>query len=139
MSSQTASQDLRCPKAVAFEKAPTQNIHQAEFSDVARCNFPGLQDTALDDTAGSTGKKGKGKNRANLLGIFANLVEILFPGHREGTHRRLEGEEMPPIMVHRLGNLYYVSEDGRRRFAAARNEGITFIQAEVWEYVSRWR
>ena len=41
----------------------------------------------------------------------------------------------PPILVHKVGNNYFV-EDGHHRVSVARALGITFIQAKVWEYAS---
>jgi len=45
------------------------------------------------------------------------------------------GEGWPPILVHRVGDHYYV-EDGHHRVSVARALGITFIQAKAWEYPS---
>ena len=45
----------------------------------------------------------------------------------------LEGEGWPPILVHKVGENYYV-EDGHHRVSIAQALGITFIQAQVWEY-----
>ena len=46
-----------------------------------------------------------------------------------------EREGWPPILVHKVGDQYYV-EDGHHRVSVARALGITFIQAKVWEYPS---
>ena len=45
-------------------------------------------------------------------------------------HRK---EGWPPILVHKVGDRYYV-EDGHHRVSVARALGIIFIQARVWEY-----
>ena len=39
----------------------------------------------------------------------------------------------PPILVHKVGDRYYV-EDGHHRVSVARALGIVFIQGMVWEY-----
>ena len=39
----------------------------------------------------------------------------------------------PPILVHKVGDLYYV-EDGHHRVSVAHALGIVFIQAMIWEY-----
>jgi hypothetical protein len=44
-----------------------------------------------------------------------------------------EREGWSPIMVHKVGEYYYV-EDGHHRVSVARSLGIAFIQAKVWEY-----
>jgi hypothetical protein len=49
------------------------------------------------------------------------------------VHLALERGEWPPILVHKVGNQYYV-EDGHHRVSIAQALGITFIQANVWEY-----
>lgn len=46
-----------------------------------------------------------------------------------------QGEGWPPILVHKVGDHYYV-EDGHHRVSVARALGIAFIQAKVWEYPS---
>ena len=44
-------------------------------------------------------------------------------------------EGWPPILVHKVGENYYI-EDGHHRVSVARALGIVFIQAKVWEYPS---
>jgi hypothetical protein len=44
-----------------------------------------------------------------------------------------ETEGWPPIIVHKVGEYYYV-EDGHHRISVARSIGRAFISAEVWEY-----
>ncbi len=46
---------------------------------------------------------------------------------------RHQSEGWPPILVHKVGDHYYV-EDGHHRVSVARALGIAFIQAKVWEY-----
>jgi hypothetical protein len=46
-----------------------------------------------------------------------------------------EKEGWPPVLVHKVGDHYYV-EDGHHRVSVARALGITFIQAKVWQYPS---
>jgi hypothetical protein len=38
-----------------------------------------------------------------------------------------------PVLVHKIGDQYYV-EDGHHRVSIARSLGMGFIQARVWEY-----
>jgi ParB-like nuclease domain len=44
----------------------------------------------------------------------------------------------PPIVVHQLGDAYFVV-DGHHRVAVARRRGIEMIDAEVTQLTSRWR
>ncbi len=46
----------------------------------------------------------------------------------------LERDGWLPILVHKVGGHYYV-EDGHHRVSIAQALGITFIQANVWEYL----
>ena len=48
----------------------------------------------------------------------------------------LEREGWPPILVHKVGEKYYV-EDGHHRVSVAQALGMTFIPAKVWGYPSR--
>ena len=45
----------------------------------------------------------------------------------------LQREGWSPIIVHQVGENYYV-EDGHHRVSVAQMLGLTFIQASVWEY-----
>jgi len=45
----------------------------------------------------------------------------------------LEREGWSPILVHKVGENYYV-EDGHHRVSIAQALGMLFIQAKVWEY-----
>lgn len=44
-----------------------------------------------------------------------------------------EREGWAPILVHKVGDRYFV-EDGHHRVSVARSLGIAFIEARVWEY-----
>lgn len=52
------------------------------------------------------------------------------------TYLNLEHGGWTPILVHKLGEHYYV-EDGHHRVSVARSIGMVFIEAKVWEYSSR--
>jgi hypothetical protein len=39
-----------------------------------------------------------------------------------------------PVRLHKLGEDYYV-EDGHHRVSVARQQGMAYVRAEVWEYV----
>jgi hypothetical protein len=47
----------------------------------------------------------------------------------------LDTENWPPILVHKIGDNFYV-EDGHHRTSVARSIGRAYISAEVWEYAS---
>ena len=50
-------------------------------------------------------------------------------------HLTFENDGWPPILVHKVGDHYYV-EDGHHRVSVARSLGMAFIDAEIWEYPS---
>ena len=45
----------------------------------------------------------------------------------------LERDGWSPIVVHKVGDYFYV-EDGHHRVSIAQELGLTFIEAEVWEH-----
>ena len=49
---------------------------------------------------------------------------------------RLQRDEWSPIVVHKLGEQFFV-EDGHHRVSVARSVGMLFITANVWEYRSQ--
>ena len=49
------------------------------------------------------------------------------------TFLSLERDGWSPILVHKIGDEYYV-EDGHHRVSVARSVGMLFIEAIVWEY-----
>ncbi|HET9911080.1 MAG TPA: ParB/RepB/Spo0J family partition protein [Anaerolineales bacterium] len=49
------------------------------------------------------------------------------------AHLALENGGWDPIVVHKIGEQYYV-EDGHHRVSVARSLGMAFIEAKVWEY-----
>jgi len=52
------------------------------------------------------------------------------------TFISLQRDEWAPIVVHKLGEQYFV-EDGHHRVSVARSVGMVFITANVWEYQSQ--
>lgn len=54
------------------------------------------------------------------------------------TYIDLERDGWSPILVHKIGEHYYV-EDGHHRVSVARSIGMVFIEAKVWEYSSQTR
>ena len=49
------------------------------------------------------------------------------------TYINLERDGWSAILVHKIGEYYYV-EDGHHRVSVARSHGMAFIEAKVWEY-----
>jgi len=49
------------------------------------------------------------------------------------TFISLHHDEWSPILVHKIGEQYYV-EDGHHRVSVARSVGMVFMEAKIWEY-----
>ena len=49
------------------------------------------------------------------------------------TFISLNHDKWSPILVHKIGEQYFV-EDGRHRVSVARAVGMEFIEAKIWEY-----
>ena len=49
------------------------------------------------------------------------------------TFISLNRDEWAPILVHKIGEQYYVV-DGHLRISVARATGLVFIEAKIWEY-----
>jgi hypothetical protein len=49
---------------------------------------------------------------------------------------RLDTDGWSPIVVHKVGEAYYI-EDGHHRVSVARSVGMIFIEAEVWDHSSQ--
>jgi hypothetical protein len=49
------------------------------------------------------------------------------------TFMSLDRDEWSPIVLHKIGEQYYV-EDGHDQVSVARATGMVFIDAEIWEY-----
>ena len=67
---------------------------------------------------------------------FDDQFRPLKPSLRDrwvNAYLALENEGWSPILVHKVGDRYYV-EDGHHRASMARSLGMAFIQAKVWEY-----
>ena len=55
--------------------------------------------------------------------------------HWVDTFIRMDRGKWSPIVVHKIGERYYV-EDGHHRVSVARATGMVFMEAEIWEYRS---
>ena len=51
------------------------------------------------------------------------------------TFMSLDRDQWLPIVVHKIGEQYYV-EDGHHQVSVARATGMVFIDAEIWEYAA---
>jgi hypothetical protein len=88
--------------------------------------FRGTEDIRVDQVVGTLGRHTD----------FDHKFRPLKPYLRDrwiNAYLALEREGWSPIVVHRVGEHYYV-EDGHHRVSVARLLGMVFIEAKVWEY-----
>jgi hypothetical protein len=72
----------------------------------------------------------------NRQSDFDHKFRPLKPSLRDrwvNVYLAFEKNLWPPILVHKVGEQYYV-EDGHHRVSVARSLGMGFIQAKVWDY-----
>ncbi len=88
--------------------------------------FMGVNDISIEQIVGTM----------NRQSDFDNQFRPLKRSLRDrwiNVYLTLAKEDWPPILVHKVGDCYYV-EDGHHRVSVARVLGSKFIQAKVWEY-----
>jgi hypothetical protein len=102
----------------------------ASFSEAPRSSvnrkFVGTQEIPVDKIIGTIGRENDFDNKFRPLGnhLRDRWVDTLLS---------FSTEAWPPILVHKIGEQYYV-ENGHHRTSVTRALGFAFIQAEVWEY-----
>ena len=89
----------------------------------------GVQDVCVDQIIGTLNRDCDFDHRFRPLG--KHLLERWI-----NTFIRLDRGGWSPIVVHKIGEQYYV-EDGHHRVSVARSIGMIFIAAKVWEYHSQ--
>jgi hypothetical protein len=88
-----------------------------------------LRDVPLDQIAGSVGR-------------YTDFTNAFLP-RKDHLKQRWEGIEelvrqgagLPPVELYKVGQVYFV-RDGHHRVSVARQRGLTYIEAQVWEYDS---
>jgi len=90
--------------------------------------FTGTVDIPVGQIAGTINRQGDFDNKFRPLNIHLRDRWV-------DVYLTFEREEWPAILVHKVGERYYV-EDGHHRVSIAQALGLTFIQAKVWEYPS---
>jgi hypothetical protein len=90
--------------------------------------FLGVQEIAIQGIIGTVGRQYDFDYQFRPLNKY--LRERWF-----NAYLALERDGWSPILVYKVGQLYYV-EDGHHRVSVAQALGIAFLQARVWEYPS---
>ena len=88
----------------------------------------GLQDIPVSEVIGTLYRHSDFDHKFRPLkkNLRDRWINIYLLQQREGW---------PPILVHKVGDHFYV-EDGHHRVSVARALGMVYIQANVWEYPS---
>ena len=89
----------------------------------------GIQDVRVDQIIGTLNRDCDFDDQFRPLG--KHLLERWVK-----TFISLQRDEWSPIVVHKLGEHFFV-EDGHHRVSVARSVGMVFITANVWEYQSQ--
>jgi hypothetical protein len=89
----------------------------------------GVQDVRVDQIVGTLNRDSDFDDQFRPLG--KHLLERWVK-----TFISLQHDEWAPIIVHKLGEQYFV-EDGHHRVSVAHSVGMVFITANVWEYHSQ--
>jgi hypothetical protein len=116
-----------------WAKLMGKNTELASFPEEApekspNRRFTGTVDIPVEQIVGTISRHGDFDNKFRPLNrhLRDRWVDVYLTLEREGWE---------PILVHKVGENYYV-EDGHHRVSIAQALGFTFIQAKVWEYPS---
>jgi len=90
--------------------------------------FLGVQEIAVQGIIGTVGRQNDFDRQFRPLNKYLRERWV-------NAYLALERDGWSPILVHKVGDFYYV-EDGHHRISVAQALGIAYIQAKVWEYPS---
>jgi len=88
--------------------------------------FIGVEDIPVDQIVGTLNRQSDFDHKFRPLKSYLRDRWV-------NAYITLEKEGWAPIVVHKVGEQYYV-EDGHHRVSVARSLGFDFIQAKIWEY-----
>ena len=122
-----ALRDLFLAKLTGKDSKLMKFHEQAQRASSSR-KLLGVQDVRVDQIIGTLNRDCDFDDKFRPLGKL--LLERWVK-----TFISLQRDEWAPIIVHKLGEHYFV-EDGHHRVSVARAVGMVFITANVWEYQS---
>jgi len=99
------------------EKAPEKSLNR---------RFLGTQEIPVDEIIGTL-------NRQSDFDYKFRPLNTYLQDRWVNAWLALQGEGWAPILVHKVGENYYV-ENGHHRVSVAQALGLAFIRANVWEY-----
>ncbi len=121
----------RAIRDLLWAKLTGRNTRLVTFPEQAPKKSPnrkliGAQDIPVDQIIGTMNRQSDFDNKFRPLKHYLQDRWI-------NVYLTLEDGGWPPILVHKVGDHYYV-EDGHHRVSVARSLGSKFIQAKGWEY-----
>jgi hypothetical protein len=114
-----------------WAKLTGQSTKLAKFPEQAPRKSPnrtfiGMRDIPIEQIVGTLNRHSDFDHKFRPLKSYLRERWV-------NVHRALEKGGWAPILVHKVGDQYYV-EDGHHRVSVARSLEMTFIQAKIWEY-----
>lgn len=124
----------RALQDVLWAKLTGRNFSLAAFPKEIQQNNPnkklvGIREIRLDQIIGTLNRSSDFDHK------FRPLKKHLL-NRWVNTFIRLDHDDWSPIVVHKIGEQYYV-EDGHHRVSVARSMGRVFMEAKIWEYRSK--
>jgi hypothetical protein len=103
----------------------------ARFPEQARVKSPnrkliGVKDIQVEQIVGTLNRQSDFDHNFRPLKSYLRDRWV-------NAYLALEKGSWTPVLVHKIGDQYYV-EDGHHRVSIARSLGMGFIQARVWDY-----
>ena len=118
---------------LVWAKLSRRQTRLASFSEAPRSSvnrkFVGVQEIPIEKIIGTIGRENDFDNKFRPLSNHLRDFWV-------DTFLSFSTETWSPILVHKIGEQYYV-ENGHHRTSVARAVGMAYIQAEVWEYSTR--
>jgi hypothetical protein len=123
-----ALRDLFLAKLTGKDSKLMKFHKQVQRADTNR-KLLGMQDIRVEQIIGTLNRDCDFDNQFRPLGkhLLDRWVKAFIS---------LQHDEWAPILVHKLGEQYFV-EDGHHRVSVARSVGMFYITAKVWEYHSQ--
>ena len=114
-----------------FAKLTGQSTNLAMFPEQASQKSPnrkyiGVNDIPIEQIVGTLNRNSDFDNKFRPLKSYLRDRWV-------NAYLSLENGDWTPIVVHKVGEEYYV-EDGHHRVSVARSLGRTCIEAKIWEH-----
>ena len=121
----------RARRDFLFAKLFGQSTNLAVFPEEAPRKSPnrklvGVNDIPIEQIVGTLNRQSDFDHKFRPLKKYLRDRWV-------NVYLSLDRDGWPPIVVHKVGENYYV-EDGHHRVSVARLLGMAYIQARVWEY-----